>query len=201
MIVVLAISTVGWALVVLAVAGGILLLWSAAMVVTGRLTLDVGIGRSFHALGPITVRIGAPRDIVFEVVSAPYFGRVPRDARGSVEVLERGADMVVAAHHTRLRFFTSTTVEAVRFEPPGRITFRLLRGPVPHVEEEFVLRDDGGSTEFRYEGRLAADFWVLGRIVGRFVAAPTWTSVVRRHLEDVKRAAEERAEAARRRRG
>ena len=197
----LAISAVGWGLLAVSVALGLLLLWMAAMGVTGRLSLDVGVGRSFHALGPLTVRMNAPRKTVFEVVSAPYLGRPSQQAAGSVEVLERGSDMVVAAHRTRLRFFTAITVETVRFEPPQRVTFGLLRGPVPHVEEEFVLRDADGGTEFSYQGRLAMDFWILGRLVGRFVAAPTWTSVVRRHLEDVKRAAEERARAARRRRG
>ena len=53
-------------------AGGFLLL---AM---GRLHLDLGWGRSFHELGPIEVRIGAPRDLLFEMIREPYLGHTPR---------------------------------------------------------------------------------------------------------------------------
>jgi len=59
-----------------------------------------------------------------------------------VEVRERGADLVLAAHDTpigaRLR---ATTVETVRFTPPERVDFRLVRGPVPQVEETFLLTE------------------------------------------------------------
>jgi hypothetical protein len=30
-------------------------------------------------------------------------------------------------------------VETVRFTPPERVDFRLVRGPVPHVVETFLL--------------------------------------------------------------
>ncbi|MGH3464327.1 MAG: hypothetical protein ACRDP9_22895 [Kribbellaceae bacterium] len=48
-----------------------------------------------------------------------------------VEVLERGIDMVLAAHCTPIRGrLRATTVETVRFQPPALIDFRLVRGPV-----------------------------------------------------------------------
>jgi len=39
-------------------------------------------------------------------------------------------------------------VETVRFTRPGRVDFRLVRGPVPHVVEAFVLTEqpDGAGT-------------------------------------------------------
>ena len=101
------------------VAGVGTLVW--ALVVRGSLSVDLGVGRRYRPLGPIVVRIAAPRDIVFEVVSTPYLGRTPRALREKVDVLVRGEDLVLAAHHTRAYGLTATTVETVgREAPDGR---------------------------------------------------------------------------------
>jgi Polyketide cyclase / dehydrase and lipid transport len=163
----------------------------------GRLHLDLGWGRSHHALGPIEVTIDAPRELVFEIVSAPYLGRAPADT--GIEVLARADDLVVAAHHTKVHFYTARTVEIVDFEPPARVGFRHLLGPVPHAVEQFVLRDAGGATELRYDGEIGIDFFLLGRIAGRHWVRPQWERAVREHLGDLKERAEQRAARQRRR--
>ena len=165
-----------------------------ALVVRGDLTLDVGLGRRVRALGPQQVRIRAPREVVFEVVAGPYM-RTPRAMRSKLEVLERGADMVLAAHHTPVAFgLTATTVETVRFDPPGRIEFRLVRGPVPHVVESFEFREDGGETELVYTGELGTDLWALGERWGGLVAR-TWEQTVAASLATTGEEAERRAGA------
>ena len=173
------------ALLIALVAGAFLLL---AM---GRLHLDLGWGRSIHELGPITVQIAAPRELVFEIVAAPYLGRTPRDS--GIEVLARGDDLAVAAHHTKVHFYTARTVEVVEFEAPTRVAFRHLTGPVPHALEEFVLEEVDGNTELRYGGELGIDFFFLGRLAGRHWVVPQWERTVRGHLEDLKPRAELRA--------
>lgn len=166
----------------------------------GWLTMDVGWGRSQHPLGPLVVGYAAPRELVFDHLAAPYLGRVPREQRGQVEVLDRGEDLVVAAHHTGLRWFTSTTVEAVGFQRPHRITFRHLRGPVPQVWEEFVLAEAAdGNTELTYRGELGLDWWLAGRLAARLAAVPLWHRTVSAHLEGVRPAVEERARRRRQR--
>ena len=165
-----------------------------ALVVRGDLTLDVGLGRRVRALGPQQVHIRAPREVVFEVVAGPYM-RTPRAMRSKLEVLERGADMVLAAHHTPVAFgLIATTVETVRFDPPGRIEFRLVRGPVPHVVESFELREDGGETELVYTGELGTDLWALGERWGGLVAR-TWEQTVAASLATTGEEAERRAGA------
>ena len=72
-----------------------------------------------------------------------------RHARcADLEVWERGADMVVASHRSRLSGYTAETLEAVRFERPDRITFRHLRGPsrTPTESFELVDHDDGTAS-------------------------------------------------------
>src|ERR671934_2217543 len=120
---------------------GSLLAASAALVARAGLTLDIGIGRRIRPLGPLALDIAAPPEVVFDVIAAPYLGRTPRALRGKLEVIERGADLVLAAHFTRIApGLTVTTVETVRFERPTRISFRLVKGPVPHVLERYELR-------------------------------------------------------------
>jgi hypothetical protein len=174
------------ALLVALIAGQFLLL---AM---GRLHLDLGWGRSLHELGPITVRIEAPRELVFEIISAPYLGRAPGGS--GIEVLARSDEMVVASHLTKVHFYTARTVEAIRFEPPTRVGFVHLTGPVPHAVEEFALDEVDGGTELRYGGEVGIDFFVLGRIAGRRWVRPQWERTVREHLGDLKQRAELRTQ-------
>jgi hypothetical protein len=157
----------------------------------GRLHLDLGWGRSLHELGPITIRIAAPRDLVFEIISAPYLGRTPGGS--GIEVVARGDTIAVAAHQTKVHFYTARTVEVVEFEPPTRVGFRHLTGPVPHAVEQFALAELDGATELRYEGELGIDFFVLGRIAARHWVRPQWERTVREHLDDLRERAEQRA--------
>src|SRR5438128_8059470 len=147
------------------------------LVVRGALTLDLGWGRRVRPLGPITHDVAAPPETVFDVVARPYLDRTPRAMQDKLRVLERGTDMVLAAHFTRTGRITTTTVETVRFERPHRISFRLLRGPVPHVVETYELREVAGGTEFVYSGELGTDLWGLGQWWADRVAGP-WEDAV-----------------------
>lgn len=169
------------------------------MLAMGRLHLDLGWGRSFLELGPITIGIAAPRELVFEIISAPYLGRA--SGGSGIEVLAGGEGLVVAAHLTKVHFYTARTVEAVNFEPPVRVGFLHLTGPVPHAVEEFKLEEVDGHTELRYSGELGIDFFVVGRIAGRLWVRPQWEQTVRAHLEDLKQRAEARASRHRARSG
>ena len=79
----------------------------------GALTLDLGIGRRIRPLGPIERTIQAPREVVFDVIAAPYLGRTPRAMKDKLRVWERGADMVLAEHLTRSNSTTTATLETV----------------------------------------------------------------------------------------
>jgi hypothetical protein len=160
--------------------------------VRGSLTVDLGLGRNLRPLGPFTVHVNAPREVVFDVIAAPYLRRTPRALRGKLEVVERGTDMVLAAHFTNVGRLVATTLETVRFEPPAAIHFRLVRGPVPHVVERFVLSEEGSQTDLEYAGELGTDLWALGRWWGDRVA-PRWEAAVRGSLAAVKTEAERRA--------
>jgi hypothetical protein len=164
------------------------------LTVRGSLTLDLGVGRRVRPLGPITLRIAAPREVVFDVVAAPYLGKTPRALEGKLRVLERGEDMVLAEHFTPVGPLVTTTLETVRFERPERISFRLVRGPVPYVAEVFAFRELGEVTELEYTGELGTDFWALGSIWAAAVAR-RWDAAVSDSLDAVRAEAERRARA------
>lgn len=176
-----------------------LVAWGAALFLAlamGRMHLDLDVGRSFHQLGPITATIRAPRELVFEIIAAPYLGR---SSTSQIEVLVRSANLVVARHQTRVHFYTAQTTETIDFTPPTRIGFRHLIGPVPYAVEQFELEETDAGTKLRYSGEIGIDFFILGRVAGRYWVRPQWEHVVAAHVEDVKARAEGRAalEAAR----
>ena len=162
-----------------------------ALVVKGALTLDLGIGRRIRPLGPIRMHIAAPPEVVFDVIAAPYLGRTPRAMGDKLEVLERGTDMVLAAHFTPTRWITTTTVETVHFERPHLVSFRLFRGPVPYVTETFALRPADGGTDFEYRGELGTDLWSVGSWWAA-VVADKWEQTVQESLDGIRSEAERR---------
>jgi hypothetical protein len=164
----------------------------SALLARGALTIDLGLGRTLRPLGPLTWQIEAPPEVVFEVISAPYLEQTPRALASKLRVLEQGADMVLAEHFTQIGRLVVTTLETVRFERPHRVSFRLVRGPVPHVAEQFLLRASDPGTELEYSGELGTDLWALGRWWGERVAR-RWEAAVRSSLDPVKTEAERRA--------
>jgi Polyketide cyclase / dehydrase and lipid transport len=173
-------------------ASGFVLRRAYRLLSSGALTIDVGVGRRLLPLGPLVQTISAPPEVVFDVIAGPYLGRTPRALVDELEVWERGHDMVLAAHFTQVKCGTTTTLETVRFERPGRIDFRLVRGPVPHLVESFLLRPSEGGTEFRWQGELGTDGWQLGEWWGRTVAG-AWTRAVEQSLSQIAAEAERRS--------
>ena len=113
--------------------------------VTGRLTLDLGVGRRTRALGPLVVDIAAPPEAVFAAAAAPYAERRPRTLMEKVRILERTDQMVLAAHHTPDCGHRRDGHPG----PPHRLAFRLVHGTGPYVVERFTLAptfDPGSPT-------------------------------------------------------
>lgn len=160
---------------------------------SGALAPDLGIGRRTRPLGPLDVVIAAPRAAVFDVIAGPYLRRTPQAMADSLQVLDRGADLVLAAHYTPLRGGRrATTVETVRFTRPSRVDFRLVRGPVPHVLETFTLTEqDPATTRLVYTGELGTDLGPLGQWWGDRVT-PVWEAAVAHTFRSVAAEAERR---------
>ena len=185
---ILTLALISAAVVVLVAGIGVVYLGT----VTGALVLDTGWGRRLRPLGPLSVEIAADRDTVYALLTQPYLGRATRALADKVHVLERGSDMVLAAHRTPVGGkLVAVTIETVRFSPGERIDFRLLRGPVPHVVETFMLTDTEGGCRLEYDGELGTDFGAPGAWWGRVVAR-RWQAVLQATMTSVKAEAQRR---------
>ena len=164
------------------------------LVVTGKLTIDTGWGRRVRPLGPFSIEVAAPAPTVFDVIAAPYLGRTPRAMAGKLRVIQRGEGMVLAEHYIPVHGgrLTAVTVETVTFDRPRRIAFHLVRGPVPHVAEEFTLTERAASTTLEYSGELGTDFGIAGQWWGGQVAR-AWESAVRASFVSIQAEAQRRA--------
>lgn len=161
--------------------------------VTGRVTVDLGVGRRVHPLGPLVVDIEAPREVVYAVAAAPYAERRPRAMQAKVQLLGRTEHMVLAGHRTPVgKRLTAVTLETVTFDPARRIDFRLVRGPVPHVTETFDFQPTSTGTRLRYTGELGTDLGGLGSLWGDLVAR-SWVHAVEASLAAIKAESERRA--------
>lgn len=96
---------------VVIVAAGVTMVGGYLGLVTGAVPVDLGVGRRTRPLGPLSVDIAAPREVIFDVLSEPYLGRQSRAMAEKIEILDRGSDMVLAAHRTPI---------------PGRLSGRLV---------------------------------------------------------------------------
>lgn len=161
-------------------------------IVEGKLTLDTGVGRRVRPLGPVEFEFEAPPETVFDLIAVPYGERPPRALQEKVQVWERGSDLVLAAHLTPVGGRTVTTVETVRLERPTRFDFRLVRGPVPHLAESFMLEPRGDGTRLVWSGEVGTDFGAAGSWWADRVAA-AWERAVRHSLAAVSAEIERRA--------
>ena len=78
-----------WDLVAVTVLLVCFLVLSGTLVATSALTLDTGWGRRLRPLGPLLVRIDAPREVVFDVAAAPYLSASPPRALRAKVTWER----------------------------------------------------------------------------------------------------------------
>ena len=159
---------------------------------SGAVTIDSGVGRRIHDLGPVTWEIAADRETIFDVIAGPYLEKTPQSMKKKLHVWERGTDMVLAAHFTQVKCGVTRTVETVRFERPERIHFRLVRGPVPDVRESFILAAAESGSTLTWEGELGTDFGAVGALWGNVVAR-SWEKAVRSSMTAIVTESERRS--------
>ena len=141
------------------------------------------------------VVISAPRELVYQKMSSIGSGRLKDNSSESSKVLQRSDDEIIVEFKSRAGPFTITTVEQVTLDPPNRITFQHLEGPLRYAREEFVFKDVDGGTELEHEGEFVwARFPVLGWLVGRFFIKRAFERIIEDHVGRIKVGCEARAE-------
>ena len=129
-----------------------------------------------------TVRVAAPRELVFEVVSS------------AGKTAEKSSDERFVEFETSWRGHTYKTVEAVTVDPPHRIGYRWISGPLGGVEEEITLDEvDRQTTDMSYRGSFTPPRGFAGWFKAVTVVRPIFNKLVRRHLDKGRNLSEARA--------
>lgn len=150
-------------------------------------------------LRPQTIRIDAPRELVFQMMSNFGRGRLPGDNSEASRVVCREGNRIVAEFRTRAGLFTYTTLEEVRLHPPERIEFRHMEGPLAYAVEEFAFRAVAERrTDLTHSGEFAwSGFPFFGWLGGLIYTRPVFERAIAAHMDQVKSAAEARAARSR----
>ncbi len=130
-----------------------------------------------------SVMASAPQELCFEVVAAA--GRKVEETSPTERLVE---------FKTTYRGREVVTLERLRLEPPARIDYEWVKGPLPEVRESIAFSTDSENrTRITYDGIFDVTGSPLARLVARVWIKPTFERIVREHLEDAKRVAESRA--------
>lgn len=148
-----------------------------------------------------TLNINAPREMVFQMLAAFGKGAVGKSDRQdanseSSRILERQGDVITAEFRTRSGRRVYRTVEAVRLDPPRRVGFRHLDGPLSSSEEEFMLSEEDQGTRLQYQGWFEYKVrWLpgMGWLIAVLLIKGKYDGVIRDHMERLKATAEARA--------
>ena len=145
-----------------------------------------------HELRPLTVDIGAPQAMVFEMAAATN-GTLPGSPPHSAELLERDGDALLVRYRVPAFGFEVVTVERVQLLPPERIEYEVVEGPLDHVREYLAFDAvEPHLTRVRYGGTVGSSR-ALGTLLVRLIAVPAYDRFMRRQLNALRKAAEERA--------
>ena len=146
-------------------------------------------------LRPQCVRIDAPRELVFHMLTAFRRGRVTGDNNESTNLISEDGDTKIVEFTTRAGLFAYTTVERVTLYAPGRIAFKHLDGPLAFSEEEFTLEEnaDGGMLLTHSGSFIWSRLPFFGWFGGIIYTRPMFHRVIRKHFATIKEAAEARA--------
>lgn len=129
------------------------------------------------------VSVKAPAELVYQVVST------------GGKVLERRNDREqVVEFHLEAGGRAVVTTELVRLDPPRRIDYEWLSGPLPSARERIsVVPAAEAGCELHYEGSFETPHGGPVGLVESFVVRRAFDRAVRDHLGEAKRLSEERA--------
>ena len=145
-------------------------------------------------LSPHTVRVEAPRELIFQKLSSFGRGRLKGGGQENSRLLCSDGDTMVVEFKTKAGLLSYTTIELVTVEPPDRIVFEHLSGPMQYARDEFLFREVESGTELTHRGEF---IWtgipLIGWFGGRFFTKPMFEHAVERHMSMIKETCEARS--------
>ena len=148
------------------------------------------------ALKPHSVVIDAPRELVFQMLTAFRRGRIQGGDLESSKLVSEDGDAKIVEFREKVGPFSYTMLEEVTLYPPQRIAFKGLEGPLHFSEEEFTLYEAAdGRTIMTHSGSfILNERSVFGWLGGVMYVRPMFHCAIQKRLALVKEAAEARAD-------
>ncbi len=144
-------------------------------------------------LTPHETIVNAPREMVFQMLTAFGRGRLP-GSKDKSRVIEQDGDRLIVEFTTDAIYKTYVTLEEVTLHSPDTITFKHLEGPLDSCDEVFTFEElPDGKTLWRHTGSFRLGWPVVGDAVGRNVTKRWFERVMRKHMREMKEAIEARA--------
>jgi hypothetical protein len=142
----------------------------------------------------LELAINAAPALVFQLVAAVGQGPDAAHAR----VLERpSAERAIVEFTTKVLGREVRTLEEVGFHAPDRITYRLIKGPLPAVDEEFAVQARGEGSLLRYHGTFVPHGPWPRAVFDRIVVPRIYRKAVWSSMMQIKEAAEARQRKSR----
>ena len=144
-------------------------------------------------LTPHETIVNAPREMVFQMLTAFGRGRLPGSKEKS-RVIEQDGDRLIVEFTTDAVYKAFVTLEEVPLLSPDMSTFKHLEGPLDACNEVFTFEElPDGKTLWRHTGSFRLGWPVVGDVVGRNVTKRWFERVMRKHMREMKVAIEARA--------
>ena len=141
-----------------------------------------------------SVLIDAPRELVFQKMTAFNRGRLPGESSDSSRVVSGEGDELVVEFKTKVGPITYTTIEEVKLYPPERIAFEHITGPLHCAYEEFTFEDRDGQTLLTHKGSIIwSQLPLIGWLGAVLYTRPMFNRFIARHLQHIKTTCEARA--------
>ncbi len=146
-----------------------------------------------YPLPELRLEIAAHPGLVYQIIAAAGRGQLPGHASHGARILEQPApDRALVEFTTRVLLRQVVTVEEVRFEPSERIHYRLVKGPLPAVEEEFRLDAHEAGAVLHYSGWFEPNAPLLRTWLDRVIVPRLYRRAVWHSMREIKAAAEAR---------
>ena len=151
-------------------------------------------------VGPVSTRIGAPPELVYQMLSAIGQGD-GRDGERA-EVIQQNGDELVCDFWTRVSLPVGAdrlvrTRERVTIRPPDTVQYEHLDGPVRGLRETITVDPDpNGGTRMTYVGSLEPR-GIFDHLRASLLDRLVIRRVIRQHFDDVRQRAEVRAARSR----
>lgn len=151
-------------------------------------------------VGPVTTDIGAPTDLVYQMLAA--IGQGSQESGERAEIIEAEGNVLVCDFWTRVAMPIGNdrlvrTRERVTLQPPNRIDYEHLDGPVAGLRETITVGEaTDGQALLTYVGSYEAPS-LLAYLRARLIARPVIDRIMREHFAAVRNRAEARARRSR----